>query len=57
MCLVSKNTAVGDTICVFFGLDMPFVIRREDDYYILIGQCYVEGETINYLEEGRFGVT
>jgi hypothetical protein len=56
ICLVHKSAAMGDTICVFFCLNMPFVTQSEDDHYMPIGQCYIqgftEGETIKELEEG-----
>lgn len=28
---------------IFFGLDVPYVVRREGDHFILIGECYVLG--------------
>lgn len=33
----------GDLVCVFLGGPVPWVIRREGNEYILIGECYVHG--------------
>ena len=41
--LVSEDAIEGDTICVFVGADVPFVLRRCDDRYKLLGDCYIHG--------------
>lgn len=33
----------GDSVCVFYGAIMPFVIRPEGAAYRMIGECYVHG--------------
>lgn len=41
---VPGKSQPGDTICLFQGCPYPFVIRdREDGYYTLLGDAYVEG--------------
>jgi hypothetical protein len=45
-----------DLICVLFGSNVPFVLRRVDDYFVLVGECFVlglmDGEAIDRLERG-----
>jgi hypothetical protein len=57
MGLVPILTEVGDVICVLFGCDTPLVLRPVNDYYILIGECYVyglmDGELVDCLQDGR----
>ena len=33
----------GDSICVFLGGDVPWVVRQDGHEYILIGECCVHG--------------
>ena len=33
----------GDTICVFLGGAVPWVIRQDGEDYVLVGECYVHG--------------
>lgn len=44
----------GDFLCVVFGFPMPVLMRREGEYYRLVGPCYVyglmDGEIIDQLE-------
>ena len=39
--LGSEYMLAGDLICVPQGSQTPYIIREEDDHYILIGQCYL----------------
>ncbi|KAH7304770.1 heterokaryon incompatibility protein-domain-containing protein [Stachybotrys elegans] len=39
-------TQPGDEIVVFYGGRLPFLIRRQHDHYILIGECYVEDDYV-----------
>jgi hypothetical protein len=42
--LVPNNAESGDEIVLFFGAVTPFVLRRgQNEYYRLIGECYVYG--------------
>ncbi|KAF5609078.1 heterokaryon incompatibility het-6 [Fusarium subglutinans] len=33
----------GDIICVLFGCKVPFCLRRVEERYLLVGECYVHG--------------
>jgi hypothetical protein len=48
-------------ICLFFGLATPFIIRKEENGYIVIGDCYIQGlmngEATKVLEDGRVDIT
>ena len=48
--------AEGDTICILFGGQTPFVLRHEINHYILIGACYIadimKGEAITEWQSG-----
>ena len=33
----------GDLCCVLFGAKVPFVLRKADRGYILVGECYIQG--------------
>lgn len=58
--IVPKETQVHDWICVFLGVPVPFVIRKCEDGYILVGDCYVhglmEGEAVRKVEESSLHV-
>ena len=41
--LVPDNATEGDVICIFPGAEVPFVLRKHDDYHELLGDCYVHG--------------
>ena len=42
--LVPTSAAKGDSICVFLGSAVPFVIRKTgSDKFSLVGECYVHG--------------
>lgn len=36
-------TQVDDLVCVLFGADTPFVLRRVGSRYKVVGECYVHG--------------
>jgi len=39
-----KYAEVGDKICLFYGGNLPYVIRpRGDGTYRYIGDCYLDG--------------
>jgi len=44
----------GDLICVLFGSKVPFMMRKVDDDFILLGECFflglIDGEAIDRLE-------
>jgi hypothetical protein len=43
--LVPAETQIGDYLCIFSGMQVPFVLRQEprSDQYSLIGECYIQG--------------
>jgi hypothetical protein len=47
----------GDLVCVLFGFYTPFVLRRVDDHYLFMGDCYVpgmmKGEVLEKWKEGE----
>lgn len=47
----------GDIVCIIFGCDVPLVLRRVENHFVLIGDCYVEGimkgEAMKLLEAGK----
>ena len=49
------NTEPGDAICILHGSKLPVVLRRQDDKWRFIGQCYVDGvmfgEAVTWIEE------
>ena len=43
MGLAPPGAEVNDEVCILFGAEVPFVIRRQGKYCQLIGECYVYG--------------
>lgn len=43
LCFVPNNMRQGDVIYVLYGSKMPMALRKIDNHYIVIGQCYVDG--------------
>ncbi|KAF2138221.1 uncharacterized protein K452DRAFT_353118 [Aplosporella prunicola CBS 121167] len=42
--LLPRQAKPGDIVCVLFGCNVPFIIRKADgDKYRLVGECYVHG--------------
>ena len=59
MGMAPYSAHVGDLICVLFGGQTPFVLRkREPEGYLLVGECYVhgimDGEAIRGFEAGEY---
>ncbi len=59
MGMAPDEAQVGDIICVLFGGQVLFILRkREPTGYILIGECYVhgvmDGEAMKGYEEGKY---
>lgn len=46
-----------DQICVLIGADIPFILRKVDEHYVLVSDAYVEGlmygEAIDMMEQGK----
>lgn len=43
MGLARQPAEVGDEVWVLLGCDVPMILRKCDDYYILVGECFVYG--------------
>jgi hypothetical protein len=41
--LASKHVQTGDIIAILFGGQLPFVLRKVGNHYILIGEAYIDG--------------
>lgn len=55
--LTSGPVAIGDTIAIVFGSAHPYILRKRDDAYRLVGVCFVEdymdGEAVEMWEAGE----
>ena len=49
--MLPKDTEPGDAVCILLGCDVPVVLRREGDYWRVIGDCFcldlMNGEAID----------
>ncbi|KAL2068966.1 hypothetical protein VTL71DRAFT_15304 [Oculimacula yallundae] len=56
MGLGPKGILPGDTVCILFGGDTPYVLRKKDKCWQFIGECYVhgimKGEAVRDLKGG-----
>jgi hypothetical protein len=43
LALLPGEADILDEICIFSGLKVPFVIRRNGPYYRIVGSCYLHG--------------
>lgn len=47
----------GDQVCILFGGNTPFVLRPCNEYYQLVGECYIhgmmDGEAMAFSNDGR----
>lgn len=43
--MASQRATRGDIICIIYGCSVPMLLRKkeEEDVYIVIGECYVDG--------------
>jgi hypothetical protein len=46
-----------DQVCILIGADVPFILRKVDEHYVLVSDAYVEGlmygEAIDMMEQGK----
>lgn len=58
---LGPNVQPGDLVCIFFGGEVPFILRPRQSYYELIGDAYVhgimEGEIIKEYYDGAHAKT
>lgn len=51
-----EQMAPGDILCILGGANMPFLIRKNDGHYNLVGPCFVdgvmEGEAVQCMKAG-----
>jgi hypothetical protein len=40
---VPVEAKVGDYVCIIPGCAVPFIVREDDEKYVLIGECYIHG--------------
>jgi len=45
-----------DIICIPCGSEVPYVLRKDGDYYKLIGECYIHGIMLGEAVEGALVV-
>jgi hypothetical protein len=47
----------GDHVCVLFGAAVPFVLRPHENYFLLVGECYIydlmDGHVVKRWREGK----
>ena len=55
MGVTTHDAEKGDLLVIFQGFTMPFVLRRKDDDFLIVGDCYIhgimDGELICTLED------
>ena len=51
----------GDTVSVFLGAEVPFVLRSQDEHFVLIGETYIRGimfgQVMDMMKKGEVDVT
>ena len=43
LALLPNEAKIGDEICIFEGVNAPFVIRKSGERYKIVGSCYLHG--------------
>ncbi|KAI9744545.1 MAG: hypothetical protein M1818_002074 [Claussenomyces sp. TS43310] len=55
--LVPPAATSSDLICILFGCSVPVVLRKHEDCFTLIGECYIhgmmDGEAMKLLQSGE----
>lgn len=55
--LAPAESRVGDEVFVLLGVSVPFILRPEDNHYLVVGEAYVHGlmhgEAIRKMNEGE----
>jgi hypothetical protein len=57
MGLAPLKARKGDLVCVLLGCEIPLIIRRDGDHYLVIGESYIygmmNGEVIQDVRDGK----
>ncbi|CZR65971.1 uncharacterized protein PAC_15871 [Phialocephala subalpina] len=57
LCTAPYNTERGDRVVLFEGFKIPFILRREDEDWKIVGDCYVhgimDGELVIPVQDGE----
>ena len=57
MGIAPPEVSRGDSVCIFLGTKIPFIVRQEGDHFLLVGEAYVQGlmcgEGIQDLKRGK----
>ncbi|KAI9691016.1 MAG: hypothetical protein M1822_008636 [Bathelium mastoideum] len=56
--LAPADVEIHDLVCILLDCDLPVILRRVQDHYIFLGDCYVEnimhGEITEALKRGEY---
>ncbi|KAI9666007.1 MAG: hypothetical protein M1821_003942 [Bathelium mastoideum] len=56
--LAPADVEIHDLVCILLDCDLPVILRRVQDHYIFLGDCYVEnimhGEITGALKRGEY---
>jgi hypothetical protein len=60
MDLAPPGASKGDLICILYGCKLPFVLRKQQEQYLLVGSCYVygmmHGEVLESVRSGKLSI-
>jgi len=55
--LAPLRAQIGDLVCIVLGYDVPLIIRRQEDRYMVIGDTYIysmmNGEVIQDAQDRK----
>jgi hypothetical protein len=43
LALLPNEAKIGDEICIFEGVNAPFLLRKSGEHYKIVGSCYLHG--------------
>jgi hypothetical protein len=56
--LAPEEAAAGDFVCMLWNCPMRAILRKEEEHFVLIGECYADelrdGISQDKLREGRY---
>ncbi len=54
---ITGSIKLGDVVCVLLGLSVPMVLRKVDQRYLVIGDCFslglMDGEAVHHEQAGK----